>query len=99
MPDIFITDDSPLPQGKVITEEAQIVKFPDYMLDTRINKSNTKFDRQIGNQFENEGPRTTNNAEGFNHKLNSQAQSRRSFKSLYTFFKKIQFDIDAQKFD
>ncbi len=95
---IEITENSPRAQIDIITNE-QIVKFHDYMLNTWIHDSEALFDRKIWNQHNNKGPRTTNNAEGWNNKLNLQAQSGLSFFKFIYLLQKIQVDLDIQKFE
>lgn len=95
---IAITETAPEPQSEVINKE-QIDKFHEYMLGTWINDSDATFDRNIWNQFQNAGPRTTNNAEGWHHKLNQDAKSRLSFFQFVSFLQKLQLDLDATKFN
>ncbi len=95
---IEIVENSPDPQNEIINQE-QIDKMHGYMLRTWVMDNNAKFHRRIWNQYTNDGPRTTNNAEGWNNKLNQEAKSRLSFFQFIHFLQKLQVDIDASKFD
>ncbi len=93
-----IHESAPNPQTNIISFD-QIQRFHDYMIDTWIHEDDAKFDRHLWNQYLNAGPRTTNNAEGWNHKLNQQAKSRLPFFQFIHLLQNIQEDIDASKFD
>ena len=51
------------------------------------------------NQFNNDGPRTTNNAEGFHNRLNRDAQTRLTLFKFVHFLKELQLDLDVTKID
>lgn len=93
-----IHENAPIPQNNIISGD-QIQKFHDYMVDTWIHVNDAKFHRSLWNQYKNEGPRTTNNAEGWNHKLNQLAKSRLSFFQFVHLLQKLQVDLEATKFD
>lgn len=95
---IEIQESSPDPQNEIISQD-QIDKMHDYMLNTWVMDCNAKFDRRLWNQFENNGPRTTNNAEGWHNKLNQLAKCRLSFYQFVHFLQKLQVDLDSTKFD
>lgn len=95
---IEIHENAPNPQENIINCD-QIQKFHDYMVNTWIDDEDAKFNRQLWNQYHNAGPRTTNNAEGWNHKLNQLAKSRLPFFQFIHLLQKLQVDLDATKFD
>jgi len=55
-----------------IEQVAGTRKFLDYYVETWLDVSST-FDKRIWNHYNNDGARTTNNAEGFHSKLNRLA--------------------------
>lgn len=93
-----INENAPVPSDGIITQK-QIDDFSDYILETWVHDTNAKFNREIWNQFSNEGPRTTNNAEGWHNKLNQQAKSRQSLFQFVHFLQGLQVDLDSTKFD
>ncbi len=95
---ISITENCPDTEIEVISAE-QIEKFHSYMLSTWVDDMEAIYDRNIWNQYRNDGPRTTNNAEGWNHKLNQDAKSRLSFFQFVSFLQNMQADLDATKFN
>jgi len=95
---IEIQENCPNPQVELISQE-QIDNMHDYMLNTWVMDCNAKFDCQIWNQFENKGPRTTNNAEGWHNKLNQLAKGRLSFFQFVYLLQTLQVDLDVTKFD
>lgn len=92
-----IYENAPCP-SRTITSE-QVEKFHDYMVETWVDELDSKFNRNLWNQFDNDGPRTTNNAEGFNHKLNHDAKARLTLFQFVHFLQKTQNNIDKIKFD
>lgn len=92
-----IYESAPIAQNNINND--QITQFHDYMVDTWIHENDAKFNRKLWNQHQNLGPRTTNNAEGWNHKLNQLAKSRLGFFQFVHLLQKMQVDLEATKFD
>lgn len=85
---------SPIP-GLLSTD--QISAFYNYMIKTWMHPVKPMYSKTVWNQFNNEGPRTTNNAEGWHSKLNKKAKHRKTFFEFVDMLQDMQVDIEADR--
>lgn len=95
---LTIQETAPSPILDDLTED-QITKFHNYMVNTWVDDIDALFDRKLWNQYSNIGPRTTNNAEGFNSKLNKKAGKRHAFFPFIDLLHEIQEEMEFDKID